>query len=104
MDAKTVALELPASVYAELQSLATDEQIEPAEMVARLVEMTRQRRVWLRDLAALRAQIRQDGGLQVGTTKDDVVERLRQTRHRIFEAEYAHLYRWLCLYPEFAGE
>jgi hypothetical protein len=31
--------------------------------------------------------------VQVGTTKDAVVERLRQTRHDIFEAEYAHLYR-----------
>jgi len=44
-------------------------------------------------MAFSREQIRQDGGLQVGTTKDEVVERLRQTRREIFEAEYAHLYR-----------
>jgi hypothetical protein len=31
--------------------------------------------------------------LQVGATKDEVVERLRQARCEIFEAEYAHLYR-----------
>jgi hypothetical protein len=46
----------------------------------------------LRDLTALREEIRQAGGLKVGTTKDEVVERLRQTRREIFEAEYAHLY------------
>jgi hypothetical protein len=44
------------------------------------------------DLAALRKQIAQDGGLKIGNTKEEVVERLRQTRREIFEAEYAHLY------------
>lgn len=62
-------------------------------LAARLVVAANQRRAWLRNLATLREQIRQDGGLQVGTTKDEVVERLRQTRREIFEAEYAHLYR-----------
>jgi 16S rRNA G1207 methylase RsmC len=93
MDTTTVTLQLPASVYTELQSLAQDEQTDPVEIIVRLVAMARRRRVWLRDLAALREQIRQDGGLQVGTSKDDVVERMRQTRREIFEAEYAHLYR-----------
>mgnify|MGYP006955168391 CR=1 FL=1 len=41
----------------------------------------------------LREQIRREGGLHVGATKEDVVERLRQTRREIFDAEYAHLYR-----------
>ncbi len=93
MDTTTVTLQLPASVYTELQSLARDEQTDPVEIIVRLVAMARRRRVWLRDLAALREQIRQDGGLQVGASKDDVVERMRQTRREIFEAEYAHLYR-----------
>jgi hypothetical protein len=43
-------------------------------------------------LTALREQIRQEGGLSVGLTKEELVERLRQTRTEIFEAEYAHLY------------
>jgi len=46
------------------------------------------------ELAALREQIRQHGGLQVGTAKEEVVERLRQTWLEIFEAGYAHVYRW----------
>jgi 16S rRNA G1207 methylase RsmC len=93
MDTTTVTLQLPASVYTELQALARDEQTDPVEIIVRLVAMARRRRAWLRDLAALREQIRQDGGLQVGASKDDVVERMRQTRRDIFEAEYAHLYR-----------
>lgn len=93
MDTTTVTIQLPAHLYAELQSLAADEQIDPVEVIAKLVAMVRQRRAWLRDLAALREQIRQNGGLHVGTTKDEVVEQLRQTRREIFETEYAHLYR-----------
>jgi hypothetical protein len=92
MDTTVVTIQLPASLYAELQALATDERTDPVEIISRLVKMASQRRAWLRDLTALREQIRQDGGLQVGTTKDQVVERLRQTRREIFEAEYAHLY------------
>jgi molybdopterin converting factor small subunit len=92
MDAATVTVRLPAGLYAELQTLAQEEQAEPVAILSQLVKAARQQRAWLNDLAALRKQIEQDGGLQVGATKEEVVERLRRTRHEIFEAEYAHLY------------
>ena len=92
MDAPVVTVRLPASLYAELESLATEEQTDPIEMIGRLVKVASQRRAWLRDLTALREEIRQAGGLRIGATKEKVVERLRQTRREIFEAEYAHLY------------
>jgi hypothetical protein len=38
MSSKNVVLELPAAVYADLESLAEKEQTEPSEMVARLVK------------------------------------------------------------------
>jgi len=93
MDTATVMVQLPTRLYDDLQSLATAEQTDPVEMIARLVATAQERYAWRRDLTALREQILQDGGLQVGATKDEVVERLRQTRREIFEAEYAHLYR-----------
>jgi len=93
MDKPPVTVQLPASLHDELQALAEDEQTDLIEVIRRLVAMAGQRQGWLRDLAALREQIRQDGGLQVGTTKEEVVARLRQTRREIFEAEYARLYR-----------
>jgi hypothetical protein len=93
MDKSPVTIQLPASLYAELQTLAADEQTDPVEVIRRLVATANQRRAWRRDLTALRDQIREEGGLQIGTTKEEVVERLRQTRREIFEAEYAHLYR-----------
>ena len=93
MDTKTVNLELPANVYEDLSSLAEAEQSAPAEVVARLVRLARQRSIWLQELAALQRQIRLDGGLKVGATRDEVVDTLRQARRAIFEAEYAHLYR-----------
>ena len=92
MDAPVVTVRLPASLYAKLETLATEEQTDPIEMIGRLVTVASQRRAWLRDLTALREEIRQAGGLRIGATKDKVVERLRQTRREIFEAEYAHLY------------
>jgi hypothetical protein len=41
MPSKTVFLELPASVYADLEYLAENEQTEPSEMVGRLVKAAR---------------------------------------------------------------
>lgn len=92
MNGEIVTIQLPARVYAELQSLAAEEQADPVEVIDRLVTAANQYRAWVRDLTALREQIQQDGGLQVGASKDEVVERLRRTRRDIFAAEYAHLY------------
>lgn len=47
---------------------------------------------WTAHMQQLQRQIAETGGIMVGLTKEDVVNRLRQTRQEIFEAEYAHLY------------
>jgi hypothetical protein len=44
MSPETVTVELPIAVYADLESLAEDEQTEPGEMVARLVKAARYER------------------------------------------------------------
>ncbi|MCP4426355.1 MAG: type II toxin-antitoxin system prevent-host-death family antitoxin [Chloroflexi bacterium] len=48
---------------------------------------------WAAQLQQLRQRIAKTGGIMNGFTKEEIVERLRQTRQEIFEAEYAHLYR-----------
>lgn len=73
--------------------LAQEERAEPVAILFQLIKAARQRRAWLDDLAALREQITQEGGLQVGNMKEEIVEQPRRTRYEIFEAEYAHLYR-----------
>ena len=93
MNTDTVSLELPEQMYAKLQALASEEQSDPVNVIVRLIDRAYRRRAWLQDVRTLREQIRQEGGLQVGNTRDQVVERLRKTRQEIFEAEYAHLYR-----------
>ena len=93
MSAQNVTIQLPAELYAEIQSMAAEEQIDPIEVIDRLVTTASLQKAWLRDLQALREQIHRDGGLQVGSSKDEVIEKLRQTRREIFQAEYAHLYR-----------
>ncbi|MBU0512141.1 MAG: hypothetical protein KKD28_03545 [Chloroflexi bacterium] len=93
MSIQMVTLELPAKVYEDLQALAQARQKAPDEVIVQLVRTARQQTAWNDKLAALRQQIAQDGGLNVGATRDEVVDALRRTRHEIFEAEYAHLYR-----------
>jgi predicted transcriptional regulator len=93
MESTLVTIRLPSDLHAELQALAEEEHTSPAELIERLLATARQRRAWSRDLEALRDQIVHNGGLQVGTTKEQVVEQLRRVRREIFEAEYAHLYR-----------
>jgi hypothetical protein len=90
---KSVTLQLPKSLYAELESLASDEQADMVEMLTRWAKLARQRRTWLQGWQDLQELIRQEGGLQVGATREEVVEQMRKTRREIFEAEYAHLYR-----------
>lgn len=43
MDTGTVTLQLPTQLYADLQSLATEEQTDLVEVIARLVAIARQR-------------------------------------------------------------
>ena len=93
MSTQNVTIQLPAELYAEIQSMAAEEQIDPIEVIDRLVTTASLQKAWLCDLQALREQIHRDGGLQVGSSKDEVIEKLRQTRREIFQAEYAHLYR-----------
>ncbi len=93
MNPETVNVQLPARLYSQLKDLASESQSDPIEVITHLVEQAHQRRAWQRDLDELRQQIEQDGGLQIGLTQDEIVERLRQTRREIFKAEYAHLYR-----------
>ena len=45
MTSESVTLHIPASLYADLEALASDEQTEPVEVLARLVETARQRYV-----------------------------------------------------------
>lgn len=90
---ETVTLELPAELYADLQALATEDQVDVVEMLTRWARLAHQRHTWIQGWDDLRELVRQEGGLQVGATKEEVVEQMRKTRHEIFEAEYAHLYR-----------
>jgi predicted CopG family antitoxin len=93
MNVRVVTIELPEDLYNELRSLADSEQTSPVDIINRLVRTATLHREWLDDLTALRQQIQEEGGIQVGSSRDEVIERLRQTRRTIFEAEYAHLYR-----------
>ena len=50
MATNKVNLELPASVYDQLQELAAVEQKDPIEVITELIDMAHQRQSWLREL------------------------------------------------------
>lgn len=91
MNEASTTLELPAALYAQLEALATESSTKPVQVIEQLGTAAQQRRHWQRDVFALRTQIEADGGLVIGSTNDELMERLRQTRRDIFDAEYAHL-------------
>jgi len=90
---ETVTLELPSALYTDLQALAAEEDGDLVALLSQWVKQARQRQSWLRGWKELQTLIEQQGGLQIGDTKEAVVEQMRKTRQEIFEAEYAHLYR-----------
>ncbi len=92
MDTHVVTVELPANIYDKLQELASAEQSEPVALLNRLISLAYQQQSWRQEVSRLREEIQQVGGLSVGSDKEAVIERLRQTRREIFDAEYAHLY------------
>ena len=93
MNTELVSLQLPASLYEKLQTIAIAENTDVVGAIAQFVAIANQKKSWLQDLANLRQQIQSEGGLQLGNTKEAIVAKLHQTRQEIFEAEYAHLYR-----------
>ncbi len=88
-----VTIRLPKQVYDDLLSLQSALLTTPIEIITELVKEARQHHDWLEELAQLRAQIREDGGLPIGANEDEVIETLRRTRETVFNEEYAHLYR-----------
>lgn len=93
MNTETVTLQLPASLYADLEELANESCQDPIAIITKWVDEIRQRRQWQQGWAELRAQVQRDGGFQMDETSEDIVALTRRSRQEIFEAEYAHLYR-----------
>ncbi len=93
MDTTFISVQLPASIYKKLQTLATEEHTDPVGLISQFVTEAFQRRQWLQDLTVLRQQIQDENGLQIDDTKEEIIAQLRQTRQEIFKSEYAHLYR-----------
>ena len=90
MNSERVTLHLPTHLYAQLQTLAAEEQTDLVGAISHLLEKVHKHKAWLRDLRALREQIQVEGGLQFGDSKEAMMSRLRQTRQEIFELEYEH--------------
>lgn len=89
-----VTLQLSADIYQEIADAKERQETDSiAGFVREAVEEKVVRMRWQRNLEELRREIREAGGLELQGSKEEVIERLRETRRQIFEAEYAHLYR-----------
>ena len=93
-DTTRVTLMLPTDIYQEITAAKERQETSSvAGFIREAVEEKVNRMRWQRNLAELRAEIRETGGLKLQGSKEEVIERLRETRRQIFETEYAHLYR-----------
>ena len=87
-----VTLQLSADIYQEIANAKERQETNSiAEFVREAVEEKVARMRWQRNLGELRREIREAGGLELQGSKEEVIERLRETRRQIFEAGYAHL-------------
>lgn len=92
-DSTYVTMQLPTSMYIELQRMATFHQCSPLDIVARMVAQhihsvhTRKEA-----LTQLVESIQAQGGLDVPDDEEAFWEHMRKTRQEIYDEEYAHLY------------
>jgi metal-responsive CopG/Arc/MetJ family transcriptional regulator len=94
METKRITLTLPTNIYEELLEAKNEEEAHNvADFVRTAVVEKLARMRWQRNLEDLQREIREAGGLELRGSKEEVIERLRETRREIFETEYAHLYR-----------
>lgn len=92
--AKMVTVEIPATVYAELRAIADERKSDPVQEITTWVRTMRQRQVWQRGWADLRAMVQKRPPSDMkGKSTEMLLEQMRRTREEVFEAEYAHLYR-----------
>jgi len=89
-----VTLALPTDVYREIAAAKERRETSSvAGFIREAVEEKVNRMRWQRNLTALRSEIGEAGGLRLQGSKEEIIERLRETRRQIFATEYAHLYR-----------
>jgi hypothetical protein len=85
---------LPTDIHQEITfAKERQETRSVAAFIREAVEEKVARMRWQRNLEDLRREIREAGGLELPGSKEEIIERLRETRREIYEAEYAHLYR-----------
>jgi hypothetical protein len=96
MSSTAIVWEVPDSLYQEL--LAAQQELafpQLGDLIAQAVQRylaETQRQAWQQEFREFQKQVRMRGGLQLGATKEEVIETLRAQRRQRFEAEYAHLY------------
>jgi hypothetical protein len=94
MAVKRISFTLPTELYEEVMRAKEESSaLSLAQFIRQIVLEKLDERRWEHGLAELQREVRESGGLGLGGTKEEVIERLRETRRQIFETEYAHLYR-----------
>lgn len=94
MAVKQISFTLSEELYEEVVKAKEESNaLSLAQFIRQLILEKLDEWRWERNLAELQQEVRESGGLELGETKEEVIERLRETRRQIFETEYAHLYR-----------
>jgi hypothetical protein len=92
MNNNLINLPIPIDLYQQLQQLAIEKNSDPIHLLEKMITDAYQHQLWLTDLNHLRQTIKQDGGLDLGNSQEEMIKKLRQTRQEVFESDYADLY------------
>lgn len=91
MAVKQISFTLPEELYRRSgEAKEESSALSLAQFIRQIILDKLDEWRWERSLAELQREVRDSGGLE---TKEEAIERLRETRRQIFETEYAHLYR-----------
>ena len=97
MSSTEIIWDVPEPLYQELikaqESMAYPDIIDLVSNAVQRYLAELDHESWQQEFQALQKQVRATGGFKLGSTKEEVIESLRQQRREIFESDYADMYR-----------
>ena len=97
MSSREIVWEIPEGLYGELmwaqKELAYPNMIELVSQAVQRYLAEIKHDAWLSEFYQLQKLVRASGGFNLGETKEEVINKLREQRRQLFEEDYAHLYR-----------
>ena len=91
MSTNSVTLELPESLYDELEIMASQKNTSLVDLIELWLKTSQKQLSFQQKWANLRALVQAQGGLDVGETTEEIVAHMRKIREEVFEETYPEI-------------